>query len=58
MKTKKELNTTKKKVETMSRKFTELTDDELTQVTGGIASKQLDSSTPTPTLMSSMPPNV
>lgn len=36
MKTKEELNALKKEVETMSRKLAELTDDELTQVTGGV----------------------
>lgn len=45
MKTKKETNTIKQRAETASRKFTELNDDELEQVTGGIASKQLDSNT-------------
>ena len=47
MKTKKETNTIKQRAETASRKFTELNDDELEQVTGGIASKQLGSNTTT-----------
>ena len=36
MKTKEELNAIKNEVETVSRKLAELTDEELTQVTGGV----------------------
>ena len=36
MKTKEELNAIKNEVETVSRKLAELTDKELTQVTGGV----------------------
>ena len=35
MKTKEELNALKKEVEILNKKLAELTDDELTQVTGG-----------------------
>ena len=35
MKTKEELNALKEKVETLNRKLTELTDEELAQVSGG-----------------------
>ena len=35
MKTKKELNTLKEEIETVNRKFRELTEDELEQVNGG-----------------------
>ena len=37
MKTAEELNTLKEEVETVRRKLTELTDEELEQVTGGIS---------------------
>ena len=36
MKSKEELNALKEEVETVSRKLAELTDEELTQVTGGV----------------------
>ena len=36
MKTPEELNTIKNEVETMNKKLAELTDEELTQVTGGM----------------------
>ena len=36
MKTKEELNALKEEAETVSRKLSELTDEELAQVTGGI----------------------
>ena len=36
MKTKEELNAIKKEVEALNRKLAELTDEELTQVTGGL----------------------
>ena len=36
MKTKEELNAIKNEVETVSRKLAELTDEELSQVTGGV----------------------
>ncbi len=35
MKTKEELNTLKKEVDTLNKKLTELTEEELTQVAGG-----------------------
>ena len=36
MKTKEELNALKSEVETLNKKLAELTDEELTQVTGGV----------------------
>ena len=36
MKTKEELNALKEEVETMNKKLTELTEDELNEVTGGV----------------------
>ena len=39
MKTKEELNILKEEVETLNRKLCELTEEELTQVTGGDTSK-------------------
>ncbi|MDO5445959.1 MAG: bacteriocin [Eubacteriales bacterium] len=36
MKTPEELNTLKEEVESLQKKLSELTDDELTQVTGGV----------------------
>ena len=39
MKTKEELNAMKKEVKTLNEKFRELTEDELTQVTGGVISQ-------------------
>ena len=38
MKTKEELNTFKEEVETLNKKLAELTEEELKQVTGGVAS--------------------
>ena len=38
MKTKEELNALKEEVKTLNEKFRELTEDELTQVTGGVIS--------------------
>ena len=39
MKTKEELNALKEEVETLNKKLAELTDEELEQVTGGLAKK-------------------
>ena len=41
MKTKKELNALKEEVETLNNKLTELTDEELEQVTGGNIEQEL-----------------
>lgn len=42
MKTKEELNAIKEEVETVNKKLAELTDEELTQVTGGIKGNVVD----------------
>lgn len=42
MKTKEELNAIKKEVETLNRKLTELTEEELTQVSGGASNPFAD----------------
>lgn len=53
MKTKEELNTMKKEIETMNKKFAELTERELAQVSGGhkpVDDKPLFSDSPSPYL--------
>lgn len=42
MKTKDELNALKEEVVNLNKKLAELTDEELTQISGGILSKMLD----------------
>ncbi|MDO4983503.1 MAG: bacteriocin [Eubacteriales bacterium] len=46
MKTKEELNALKEEVETVSRKLAELSEEELSQVTGGIINDKDDQSCP------------